>query len=177
MYISKTKVEGALKAQTIKENVIQVSRAPDNDVEKAAGLENGDVLNSQLSASSIHSSDTSYIYGRLNLLPAVSCWAANSADSQPWFQVDMLVNKEFSSVAIQGRHNVNQWVTKYRVQTSLDGSVWKDVDGGALFVGSSDRNTVVKNDFAQNEIGRYIRIICIEKNNWFSARFEVYIME
>ena len=39
-----------------------------------------------------------------------------------WIQVDFLSDKQVTGVVTQGRHNVAQWVTEYKVEYVEDGS-------------------------------------------------------
>ena len=48
-------------------------------------------------------------------------WAAKSNNLHQWIQVTFPGNTRVTAVGIQGRNDVDQWVTSYRVWTSVDG--------------------------------------------------------
>ena len=51
-------------------------------------------------------------------------WSAKGRDRQPWLQVDFGALTKVTRVATQGRENSNQWVKKYWVSYSMDGSTF-----------------------------------------------------
>ena len=53
-----------------------------------------------------------------------------------WIQVDIGTSKKVTGVVIQGCPTTEHWVTKFRLQTSTDGSQWTDYtqDGGVTAV-------------------------------------------
>ena len=61
---------------------------------------------------------------------------ALESDEQPWLQISLYRQTPITGVIVQGREDQDQWVTSYKVQTSLDGSSWIyvpgiDINGGA----------------------------------------------
>ena len=69
------------------------------------------------SASSEYDIDHASVQGRLNFMGnhiKQGAWVAFPSDVYPWLQIDLLKhNTRITRVATQGRHNHNQWVTKY----------------------------------------------------------------
>ena len=94
-------------------------------------MENYNIPDSSIQASSRHALGTKASLGRLNLqdLPAISgvggpAWAAGVLNTQQWFKVDFGNWKTVSAIATQGRQNIAQWVTTYRVSYSHDGLLY-----------------------------------------------------
>ena len=80
-------------------------------------MENGEITDAQISASSEYDIDHASVQGRLNFMGnhiKQGAWVAFPSDVYPWLQIDLLKNNtRITRVATQGRHNHNQWVTKY----------------------------------------------------------------
>ena len=92
---------------------------------KPLGMENGNIKNSQITASSQWDGNHAAIQGRLNYKkngPKQGGWSARTNDLNQWLQID-LINKfnVVTRVATQGRNAYNQWVTKYMLQFSDNG--------------------------------------------------------
>ena len=89
------------------------------------GMENGNIQDDQITASSQWNSAThGTTRARLNLLPSSGAggWVALQHTVDEWLQVDL--RSQYTSVtglATQGRNDHDQWVTKYYVQYSYDG--------------------------------------------------------
>ena len=83
-------------------------------------MENGVILDSQITASSQYSSDYAARYGRLHSTAGggkSGGWVSYSTNSYQWFDIDLgHPNTIVTALATQGRNGVNQWVTKYRMQ-------------------------------------------------------------
>ena len=91
-----------------------------------------------LSASSMWDANHAPSQGRLLFQETSSksgAWAAKTNDYNQWLQIDLgTPGAKVTSVATQGRNwndrwsatPHNQWVTKYKLQYSVDGSVFQD---------------------------------------------------
>ena len=94
------------------------------------GMEDGRITDSQITASSEHSSSHGITNARLNR-PAQSgttgAWSAGTNDINQWMQVEFETSTWMNGVIIQGRSDYNQWVTEYKVQYSADGENWQYV--------------------------------------------------
>lgn len=77
----------------------------------------------------------------------------------------------WKGVITQGRSNADQWVEEYRVSYTIDGDKWEFVDGGSLFEGNNDRNTLKREEFSKPVFGRAIRIHPTKWMNHISMRF------
>ena len=80
-------------------------------------MENGVVLDSQVSASSIKTWSNSAPLARLNLQPAspMGSWVALSSDSYPWLQVDFLTHAKISGIITQGQADTSSFVATFTV--------------------------------------------------------------
>ena len=108
--------------------------------------------------------------GRLDSPAAWSAWPANYTD---WYQLDNGVEARISGVAIKGRASANEWVTKFSVKSSSNGSTWVNVDGGKVFTGNTDRNTQVNVKFDTPVNTRYIRIYPKAISGYMSLRADL----
>ena len=99
------------------------------DISKAGlGLENGRILNKQLTASS---GDDTTPFARLNFQSTQNVtqggWIASTTDSSQWLQIDLYRQTQVGGVVLQGRQDQDEWVTRYKVEVSLDGDTWEYV--------------------------------------------------
>ena len=96
------------------------------ECQEPLGMDSGDILDGQISASSEWNSNTAAIQGRL-FFQATGAkqggWSPADNNPEEWLQVD-LGNQwtKVTGVATQGRNgNYDQWVTVYNLQNSNDG--------------------------------------------------------
>ena len=92
----------------------------------AVGMESRAIPDSSITASVYYSKGYEPYNARLNIQPgggSYGVWAGkNRADE--YLQVDLGKLKDIRKVATQGRANKNQWVKRYKLQYSVDGSQW-----------------------------------------------------
>ena len=87
------------------------------------GMESGAILDSQIIASSVHSSTTAHFHPRLHFKQTASTagsWSARTNNINQWLQVNLLETTEVICIATQGRNKIQQWVTKYKLQYGDD---------------------------------------------------------
>lgn len=90
-------------------------------------MENGTISDGQISASSQWNPNHAAIQGRLNLkakLPGLKAgaWLALHNNVNQWLQIDLIgPNTRLTRVATQGRNDLDQWVTKYKLEYSNNG--------------------------------------------------------
>ena len=89
-------------------------------------MENGEITDGKISASTQWDADHAAKHGRLNFqaVPgkAAGSWSARFNDVNQWLQIDLgNQHTEVTRVATQGRNGYSQWVTKYKLQYSDDG--------------------------------------------------------
>ena len=95
-------------------------------------MESRAITDAQITASSEHNAVHAASHARLNfqeiLNKAAGGWAAHASDDNPWLQVDLGAQyTNVTRVATQGRNSLNfpQWVTKYKLQYSDNGKIFK----------------------------------------------------
>ena len=90
-------------------------------------MENGAISDGQITASSRWNADHEAPVARLHLQTDVSknkagAWVAGVTAANQWLQIDLGDQyTNITRVATQGRHAVDQWVSKYKLQYSNDG--------------------------------------------------------
>ncbi|KAL9955705.1 hypothetical protein ACROYT_G037065 [Oculina patagonica] len=133
--------------------------------------------------SSVKASTGNAINGRLHFFPKVGQkggWVAENIIERTWFQVDFGSWTKVTRISTQGRQDVDQWVTKYRVSYSYDGvffKYYKENSGDVkIFDGNTDRYTVVSHKLKKPIITRYIRINPMGNGDgrWISLRADFY---
>lgn len=86
------------------------------------GLESGDVIDSQISASSEepgspYKSTAARLHGS-------TCWQPLVHDKLQWLQVDLLAAHLLTGASLQGRSDTDYYVTAFTLNYSLIGSIW-----------------------------------------------------
>lgn len=88
-------------------------------------MENGEIPDGQIRASSQWNENHAAIQGRLNFKETSSksgSWSARKDDDSQWLQIELGSKySRVSRVATQGRNGQDQWVTTYKLQYSNDG--------------------------------------------------------
>ncbi|KAL5006468.1 hypothetical protein ScPMuIL_015274 [Solemya velum] len=97
-------------------------------------------------------------------------------------KVEFTSTKFVTGIATKGRtvDNPLQWVTKYSVFYSLDGTTWSPVNDSSgevkIFAGNTDRDTLVQHRFGcpiPSFLAKFVRITPIEWVGHISMRFGV----
>ena len=92
-------------------------------------MEFGAIKNAQITASSEYDLNHAAIQGRLNFQKSLikrGAWSARNNDKNQWLQIDLRAPyTKVTAVASQGRNQINQWVTKYKLQYSNDGVTFR----------------------------------------------------
>ena len=95
-------------------------------------MESGSIIDDRLQSSSDLSNGANKQQWRLNQMSQPNIlggWVALESDKEPWLQISLYRQTSITGVILQGREDEDQWVTSYRVQTSLDGTSWDYVPG------------------------------------------------
>ena len=89
------------------------------------GMESGVITDSQISASSVYSNKHVPQNARLHFKGAKAPlafvpagWRAGVRNTNQWLQVDLQQTTRIIGIATQGRHDFDQWITKYKLQYS-----------------------------------------------------------
>lgn len=87
------------------------------------------IPDAQITASSEHGDKYKAAFGRLNGNRGDG-WCSKSASSNnEWLQVDLGKSYSVCAVATQGDRNGNEWVTKFKLLFSWDGTSWHVYQG------------------------------------------------
>ena len=89
------------------------------------GIGNGYTLDRDFISSSVLNANTPARNGRLKYNGG-SSWCAATNDSQPYLQVDFEKLYIICAVSTQGNSQGDEWVRKYTLQSSRDGTTWTD---------------------------------------------------
>ena len=95
-------------------------------------MESGQIPDERLSASTELDDTTGAAKARLyNKVSdgSVGAWVAGTDDLNQWLKVSLFRQVNITGVIIQGRPSVDQWVTKFKVETSLGNDIWTPVTG------------------------------------------------
>ena len=91
-------------------------------------MQNNKLPNSALSAASQYNGNTGPENARLHFYAESGrkgAWVAQKQDLNQWLQVDFGVETVITRIATQGRQDANQWVKKYTLRYSTDGSYFR----------------------------------------------------
>ena len=92
-------------------------------------MECGAIKDEQIKASSEWDPNHAAIQGRLNFQKSgikQGAWSAKNNDKNQWLEIDLRTwYTRVTAVASQGRNQVDQWVTKYKLQYSNDGFIFQ----------------------------------------------------
>ncbi|KAM6292526.1 coagulation factor V [Porphyrio hochstetteri] len=148
------------------------------------GMENGEIKNSQITASSVKTSwfntwDPSL--ARLNQQGKLNAWRAKLNNNQQWLQIDLLTIKKITAIATQGVKSVSgeNFVKTYIILHSDEGSEWKSYTDGSssvakVFLGNENNNGHVKHFFNPPILSRFIRIVPRTWYHGIALRVELY---
>ena len=81
-----------------------------------------------------------------------------------------------AEIQTQGRADYDRWTKSFKLQITLNGSTWTDVEGGKEFPANSVRNTVVSNKLSPPLRCRGLRILPWTWSGWICLRSEVYVV-
>ena len=95
------------------------------ECQKALGMENNEISDGQIRASSSWDGNSIASRGRLSIKASgrmKGSWTASAKNSHQWLQIDLGANDtKVTGVATQGRQDADQWVTSYKLQYGNDG--------------------------------------------------------
>ena len=139
------------------------------------GIQYGD-FDGKIKSSSDYNSNHDVRGCKLNkIMPSEhsSAWCASDSekDKNPWIQVNFGKRLLITGVSIQGRADSNQYITKFRVLYSNDGTNFSHI---SEFTGNSDNTTVVKRLFPFPIYANIIRIQVLEYVVYPSLRFDLH---
>ncbi|XP_033843400.1 lactadherin-like isoform X1 [Periophthalmus magnuspinnatus] len=149
------------------------------------GMEGGSIVESQISASSVH-------YGivglqrwgpelaRLNNQGIVNAWTSATHDRNPWIQIDMQKTMRLTGIITQGasRLGAAEFIKAYKITYSLDGQSYNTYKAEGqrrdkVFVGNMDNDSTKTNLFDPPIVAQYIRIIPVVCRRACTLRMEL----
>ncbi|KFQ36843.1 Coagulation factor V, partial [Mesitornis unicolor] len=148
------------------------------------GMENGEIKNTQLTASSVKTSwfntwDPSL--ARLNQKGRINAWRAKLNNNQQWLQIDLLTIKKITAIATQGFKSISaeNFVKTYIILYSDEGSEWKSYTDGSssvakVFLGNGNSSGHVKHFLNPPILSRFIRIVPRTWYHGIGLRVELY---
>jgi len=147
------------------------------------GLKSRYVKDAQLKSSGYYSNleSHSHIHGRLDSNTGVGGWAAPEADKKlyQWIQVDLYKPKTVYGIMIQGRSQIQQWVTKFKVQYGHDEKHLEYIQYSRtnkkemVFPGVTDPTTAYARRFPRPVTARIIRIVVADFYVHPCLRFDI----
>ncbi len=125
----------------------------------------------QITASSEYNRNHSARLSKLNSEHKYANWSAKKCDDSQWIQLDLLQKSMIFEVALQGRFNREQWITRYDLLVSDNGKDWTLIAANHPGVDSCEEVQVLV--LTKPVIARYVRIQPKEWHGWISLRFDV----
>ncbi|NXD16732.1 FA8 factor, partial [Nothocercus nigrocapillus] len=137
-----------------------------NSCSMPLGMENGEIPNQRISASSYSTSvlsSWSPSQARLNRQGRTNAWRPKANSPSEWLQVDFEVTKKVTAIITQGARAVftNMFVKEFAVSSSQDGVRWTPLlqDGKEkIFQANRDHTGTVMNTLEPPLFARYVRI-------------------
>ncbi|XP_037553064.1 lactadherin isoform X2 [Nematolebias whitei] len=149
------------------------------------GMEGGAIVESQISASSVH-------YGvlglqrwgpelaRLNNQGIVNAWTSASNDRNPWIEINMQQKMRLTGIITQGasRMGAAEYIKAFKVASSLDGTSYVTYKGDGLrkekvFVGNVDNDSTKTNMFDPPVVAQFLRIVPVVCRRACTLRMEL----
>uniref|UniRef100_A0A4W5P0A7 Milk fat globule-EGF factor 8 protein b n=1 Tax=Hucho hucho TaxID=62062 RepID=A0A4W5P0A7_9TELE len=149
------------------------------------GMEGGEIVESQISASSVH-------YGimglqrwgpelaRLNNQGMVNAWTAANHDKNPWMEINMQKKMRLTGIITQGasRMGIAEYIKVFKVSSSFDGKTYTPYrpEGqrkDKVFVGNIDNDSTKTNLFDPPIVAQFIRIIPVVCRKACTLRMEL----
>ncbi|EDO48077.1 predicted protein, partial [Nematostella vectensis] len=137
------------------------------------GMEDKRIRPGQLSANNFYNHHLSPWNSRLN---SRYSWSAKASDHNQWLQIQFDQTK-VTGVATQGRQDAHQWVTRYNLLHSTDGTTfttYRYPSSDKLFQANRDRSSVVYNALNPPIYARFLRINPYGWRSYISMRAEFY---
>ncbi|EDO33337.1 predicted protein, partial [Nematostella vectensis] len=142
----------------------------------ALGLENKNIPDSGLTASSEWNKDYTAARARLNIKKQGSlsgAWSTKTNDGSQWLQVNLGSVTMVTRIATQGRQDHNQWVTSYTLSTTKISCIFLHYPT-QIFTGNTDQHHIVSHVISPAVIARFIRIHPQTWHSHISLRAEFY---
>ena len=105
---------------------VSISGAESPKVPVPLGMESGAIFDSQITASSVYNVNLAACNAKLHFKGSQNPlrragWVTGVKNTNQWLQVDLQQTTRVIGIATQGRHDHDQWVTKFKLQYGGDG--------------------------------------------------------
>lgn len=100
-------------------------------------------------------------------------WRAGKDSVGQYIQFDLGGKRMVKGVATRGSESHNSWVTKFKIQTSMDGTTW-NVESNEMDA-NFDKTTIVKTLLPIAAVAKYIRIVPTVWKNHIAMRATVVL--
>ena len=94
------------------------------------GMESGVISDTQITSSDLSDTSTA-IYARFNQRGEIDgtdgAWIAAVNDKNQWVEVNLYRQTHITGVNLQGNPSSDKWVTRYKIEFSLDHAMWEYV--------------------------------------------------
>ena len=123
------------------------------------GMENKEIPNSAVTASSYHSPAHEPWQARLNNIQksgSTGSWSTLPNAVGQYLQIDLGKERVISKIATQGRPSMDQWVTSYKLIFSIDGANWNEYQN----------NGVVKVNNVKESRSLAVWVIILNSKTW-----------
>merc|ERR1719373_986665 len=94
-----------------------------------------------------------------SMIDSPRAWSAAKTVEGEYLTIALSEKSQVIGVVTQGRHDYNQWVKSYSIQTSIDGVTFHDYNEGQVFAANYDRDTKVYNEFHTAVTAQYVRLV------------------
>ncbi|XP_053472858.1 milk fat globule EGF and factor V/VIII domain containing a [Ictalurus furcatus] len=149
------------------------------------GMEEGGIVESQISASSVHFG----ILGlqrwgpelaRLNNQGFVNAWSSDPNDKNPWLEIDLQKKMRLTGIITQGasRMGTSEFIKSFKVASSFDGKMYMMYRTSGqrkdkVFIGNTDNESTKTNLFDPPIVAQYIRIVPVVCRTACTLRLEL----
>ena len=90
------------------------------------------------------------------MLGSAQAWSAQHNRIGEWMQIDLGSIMTVSQLVTQGRINLGQWVTTFKVKYSTDGATFTPL--APTFTGNADSSTRVSTVLPMAIVARYVQL-------------------
>ncbi|XP_015756081.1 PREDICTED: uncharacterized protein LOC107335265 [Acropora digitifera] len=152
---------------------VEVHGCPAGRCSLPLGMEDKRILDGALSASSYASIHLAPWRGRIN---SISSWSSRVNNARQWLQINFGNLARCTGIATQGRRDSHQWVTRYVLSygKGVSFKAYREKRKIRMFLGNSDRNSVVFYTLLAPFTARYVRIHPKAWRSHISMRVELY---
>jgi len=141
-------------------------------------MESGKIKDSQITASSYHDDTVAPSNARLHTNSVQGehggVWAAETNRNPQWVQIELGTVKKVTAIATQGNPDMDMWPKTYQILYGDDPNSLTLYGNGKIFIGNTDRNTIVKNILQPPIEAKYIRVLGKSWHTLPSMRTELY---